>query len=868
MYRRLLILLLVPTLAIVLLVGLVARSERASLDEADAVVHLAELASRAAALDTALGAETIAVADPSNTTDLQRHFDETQSMLEALGEHARTSSTSEGHIRDAIGVIAETLLYRSDATAGVISPLQLADRYATARLALRDAVAIEALRASPERRTADVSALLALVNARSGHIDERLAVALAVRYETWAPGQHSVVIGAIERQQIHLADIRPLAPELDLAPPPELVAIREVLLKGAELPEISIEDWAGFSATWSQTLTTAVDVQATRVSADARRASQLANQSLWLTMIAAAAAAVITIGTGSYYSLRLVRRIGGISDAAGELATNPSRPIRFKDGRDDELGELARSFDLMAERVRHASRQQRLEATALEAIVQKRPLQQILRTCNALVTERGAFEANGDEITFVDLGGRRTVADSTAFSSEPDVRLAADLVRMAQRRTLDHADLERRANFDSLTGLPNRALAIRTLEQICRKAGTARPGILFLDLDGFKKVNDEHGHDRGDMVLRAVASTLAATVADRGLVGRLGGDEFIVVVPDAGDATKLHELATSLRHTITQVSTPLGLTLDLSVGAALHRHGQDHDQLLTEADAAMYEAKGSSARVIASTPDLRARHRAQQQRERHLVRTLIDGEFNASFQPIWDNTGTRVLALEALARPVDGFGPEGPESFFADAERLGLARDFDRRMLRRVLERISEWRRAGLPVVPVAVNLSAQTLAGHTLVNEIEQLLAATNSRPGDLILEVTEDAIIPDLEATAERLEQLRALGIRIAIDDFGTGYSSLAYLARLPFDILKIDRQLVCDIDTNHTNRSIVETIVRLADVLGVIVVAEGIEREEERSELAAIGCSMLQGFLLSRPETARATSTRLAEMNRVHA
>lgn len=860
MYRRLLFLLLAPTLAIVLLVGLAARSERADVAEADAIVHLTELAGRAAELDTALGAETIAAANVADDGFTTAVFQATDTKLAALRNHAHDSGTSTGHIDSALALIDETLRYRSDVAAGVISPLQIADRYATARTALRDAVAAEALLASPERRTSDVTALLGLVNARSAHIDERLGVALAIRYETWAPGQLGAVVGAIERQQVHLDEVDSFVPELVPPPSSELALVRETLLQGADLPEISLTAWNDLSLEWSTALTAAVERHANQVAVDARIASDEASLSYRLTLAAAGITAALTVGSALYLSLRLARRIQKVSEAARRLAANPGREVELNDERSDDLGELARAFDRMASQVRHASERQRHEAAALEAIVHQRPLPEILRTCSDLASPRGTFESVDGRVKFLDQLGHAYPLNHVVVGRDPELSLAADLVRMAQRHNRDQTDLEQRANYDSLTGLPNRARAIRMLEDACSKPGDDRPGILFMDLDGFKAVNDEHGHDQGDTLLRSVAEQLVAHVPAPGLVGRLGGDEFIVVLPAVTDAKELETLARRLRGAVAAVAAPRGTAIDVSVGAAVQRPDQDHHQLLSEADAAMYAAKGSPSHIVVSSRALRLQQRAMQDRERHLMRTLIDGELEAHFQPVWATRRTNVVALEALARPVDGFGPGGPEAFFADAERLGLARDFDLRMLRHVLGTVAQWRSDGVETVPVAVNLSAQSLSRTTLVSDIEQVLAMTGTQPHDLILEVTEDAIIPDLEATGARLGRLRELGVGIAIDDFGTGYSSLAYLARLPFDILKIDRQLVADIDTNLTNRSIVETVIRLADVLGVSVIAEGVEREAEREQLEQIGCTMVQGFLLARPEPAETAAARL--------
>ncbi len=860
MYRRLLFLLLAPTLAIVLLVGLAARSERAEVADANAVADLAELAAQAAAVDTALGAETIAAADVAEGAFSAVMFERTDARLADLRDHSAESGTSSGHIDAAIALAEETLRYRSDVAAGVISPLQIADRYATARTALRDAVAAEALVASPERRTSDVTALLALVNARSAHIDERLGVALAIRYETWAPGQHGAVVGALERQQVYLEEVRAIAPGLVPVVDESLTAVRQTLLTSSELPDVEMAEWTRLSIGWSAALTAAVESHAERVSVDARAASDSAGRGFALTLIAAALVAVLAVGSALYLSLRLARRIERISEAARRLAANPSRTIALNDCRNDDLGQLARAFETMSSQVRHASERQRFEAAALEAIVHQRPLSEILVTCSELIAPRGSFELAGDDAVFVDTGRHAHLLDHPVVGRDPELRLAADLVLMAQRRNRDQADLERRANYDSLTGLPNRAHAIRVLERACLRADKQRPGILFMDLDGFKSVNDEHGHDRGDSLLRSVADQLLANVPAPGVVGRLGGDEFIVVYPAIASAAELDQRARQLRGAVAAVAVPRGSTIDVSVGAALQREGQDHHQLLSEADAAMYAAKGTPTRIVISSEALRLQQRATQDRERHLMHTLIDGAIDAHFQPVWGTRRTNIVALEALARPVDGFGPGGPERFFADAERLGLAHAFDQRMLRHVLEQVARWQVQGIATVPVAVNLSAQSLSRATLVDDIEQLLAITGTAPHDLILEVTEDAIIPDLEATAARLGRLRELGVGIAIDDFGTGYSSLAYLARLPFDILKIDRQLVANIDTDHTNRSIVETVIRLADVLDVTVIAEGVEREAERTELERIGCTMIQGFLLARPEPVEGVAARL--------
>ncbi len=409
-----------------------------------------------------------------------------------------------------------------------------------------------------------------------------------------------------------------------------------------------------------------------------------------------------------------------------------------------------------------------------------------------------------------------------------------------------------RARRDGLTGLPNRMRLLEVLEE--RLASPERGfAVLFLDLDGFKTVNDSLGHDVGDRLICDVATRLELVVADDELLARLGGDEFVLVVAAERADEGIERVQAALRDPFDVA----GLCLPLSVSIGIAHAGEDHTRpadLLRDADAAMYVAKAAGRdRSHTFTRDLR--HRAHDRLEvvEGLGRALREGELELHYQPITDLGTGLVDGVEALMRwrhPRRGL--VGPAAFIPVAEETGLIVEMSRWALHEAARQAEQWRRTGLDLA-VGVNVSAAHFTTGTLVTDVVDALDATGLTQGSLVLEITETSVARSDGLAEAQLHRLREIGVRIAIDDFGSGYSSLGRLAAFPVDEIKFDSSLLRRADTPREAavlRSIVEAVVAVADAMGVETLAEGIETEAQRTAAQAMGCRRAQGFLFSRP------------------
>ena len=417
------------------------------------------------------------------------------------------------------------------------------------------------------------------------------------------------------------------------------------------------------------------------------------------------------------------------------------------------------------------------------------------------------------------------------------------------------SDLRHAALHDSLTGLPNRALLVDRLEHALA-LGVGRTAVLFVDLDDFKVVNDSRGHGSGDELLVAVAERLRCAVRARDTVARFGGDEFVVVCEAVDDRTA-QELAAGLLAALTAPFPLAGASVHVgaSIGVALSPAGSAGD-LLRFADAAMYAAKRAGRRQVklfdpALVQDVEQRFALTAD----LHEALSQDALSMHYQPIVDLRSGEVLGVEALARwqhPVHGAVP--PDRFVPLAEDTGLAHDLNRWAVRRACRDVAELRRAGaLPSTAyVAVNLSARRLADTDLVDLLLATTAEVGIPPELVVLEITETTLMDDLAVTVPVLADLRERGFRVAVDDFGTGYSSLSYLRDLPLSILKIDRGFVVGIDTDPDALAIVASLVDLAAAVGLAVVAEGVETQQQADLLLRLGCPAAQGWLWSRAVT----------------
>ena len=440
---------------------------------------------------------------------------------------------------------------------------------------------------------------------------------------------------------------------------------------------------------------------------------------------------------------------------------------------------------------------------------------------------------------------------------------AARTARARQQRT--ESELAALAFSDGLTGLANRGLFTDRLEQALRR--TARSGgevaVVFLDLDGFKNVNDSLGHQAGDRLICQVAAILQGAVRTEDTLARLGGDEFAILVEHSTgqsvpEATRIAErVLAALEEQVdlggqrVAVSASIGIaTGDDSLGET----ASTADSLLRDADNAMYWAKGAGrGRYVVFDPQMRSAAAERLQLEQDLQAALPAGQFRLVYQPVVDLGSERVVGFEALIRwDHPTLGVVLPERFLPAAEDIGLIVDVGRWVLREACTTAARWQRehpqtAGLSM---AVNVSPSQLASAGLVEAVAEALEESGLSPSALVLELTESVLVRDPVLAAERLRQLRALGVRLALDDFGTGYSSLSHLRQFAVDILKIDRSFVSTIGDAEALPAILRGLINLGHTLDLEIVAEGIEEELQRTHLRDGHVGLAQGYLFAAP------------------
>lgn len=417
--------------------------------------------------------------------------------------------------------------------------------------------------------------------------------------------------------------------------------------------------------------------------------------------------------------------------------------------------------------------------------------------------------------------------------------------------------VEHLAHYDSLTGLPNRTFFRDRLDVAlaqARRSGS-RVCLLFMDLDHFKAVNDTFGHDFGDVLLKAVAARASTSIREGDTLARLGGDEFTVVLPAVDGPAAGARVADRL---LGLLSEPLNLNgreifITPSIGISVFPDdASDSETLIKNADTAMYRAKeGGRNGYQFFTADMNAEMQRRYLVEQGLRRALESGELELFYQPQIELTSGIVVALEALLRwRHPELGLLAPGEFIGIAEETGLVVPIGEWVLLAACRQNAEWQRQGLPVVPVAVNVSTRQFLGRRLADTVRSVLAESGLCASLLELELTESVLMQKLDEATKLMEQFRALGIRMAIDDFGTGYSSLNYLARFPIDTLKIDRSFVSRITSDERDRSVVRTIVAMGKALHLNVVAEGVDCREVVEFLRSEGCHLGQGYFWTKP------------------
>lgn len=442
--------------------------------------------------------------------------------------------------------------------------------------------------------------------------------------------------------------------------------------------------------------------------------------------------------------------------------------------------------------------------------------------------------------------------------SDRDLELletAANLAGLVIAHRRIHAELMRNAYQDALTGVANRRAGELALASAIDRASRASEsvGVLWIDLDRFKRINDQHGHSVGDEVLRTIADRLRVHPLVTGGVARMGGDEFLVLLTGEsgrGDLTK------SARRLEAEISLPIRVgattvTTTASIGiSAYPQDGTAIDILERNADFAMYRAKSAGSGTCLYSPALSAEVQDTIEMEEALSVALERNYLRVHYQPLFTSEG-RLFGYEALLRfehPKLGNVP--PSRFIPIAEETRQIVPIGNWILREACRQLQTWRKSGLPPVRMSVNISALQFVRADFAENVEALLAETGLDPEYLTLELTESVVMEDYASVIRQMNLLKECGVRIAMDDFGTGYSSLSYIHRLPIDVLRIDRSFIDRIVEPEGTRPIVEAVIAMGRHLGLAIVAEGVETEEQHRILRQAGCQGFQGYLFARP------------------
>jgi diguanylate cyclase (GGDEF)-like protein len=455
----------------------------------------------------------------------------------------------------------------------------------------------------------------------------------------------------------------------------------------------------------------------------------------------------------------------------------------------------------------------------------------------------------------VSISGSDEIADlGSGFNA-----MLIELERREAEKIEFELQLALQAHNDALTGLPNRRLFG---ERLALTLATADRGILtvamlYIDLDGFKLVNDSLGHPIGDSLLVEVAARFSARVRMSDTLARIGGDEFTVILSSLHVREEAMIVGRKLLETLSEPFYIEGhqLTISASIGISIYpENAQTGSELMQQADAAMYAAKrGGKNQARYFTPDLGVQVREQLNLENQLRDALAKGEIYVNYQPEFDALSGRLVRFEALARwnhPTLGTIP--PDKFIPVAEESGLIIPMGAYILEQACIEAMKWQSVASYPIQVAVNVSSIQFARVTFMDEVADILNRTGLRPELLQLELTESVMIDGISSTAKKMERLKSLGITFAIDDFGTGYSCLSYLPSLPFDALKVDRSFVKTCHSSPEGRILVQSLITLAQNIGLRVIVEGVETAEQLAVIRDLGGDEVQGYLLGRPNS----------------
>jgi diguanylate cyclase (GGDEF)-like protein len=463
---------------------------------------------------------------------------------------------------------------------------------------------------------------------------------------------------------------------------------------------------------------------------------------------------------------------------------------------------------------------------------------------------------NGKGLDSLVLVTTLAVLSIALLTSILDARLEARTADLAHSLTEANRELTQLALHDTLTGLPNRVLLADRIDQAMSRVKEQGGcfALMFIDLDGFKPVNDAFGHHMGDLLLREVALRLREDLRSQDTLARIGGDEFVLLVQlvSEHDALSLAERQVGLVGRSFRVAEH-DLQISASVGIALYPgNGHSAEELLMNADAAMYHAKGAGKNGYSFfDASMNSNARKQLQLLQELRNALDQQQFRLHYQPKFDASNGRAVGAEALLRwehPTQGLLL--PDKFIDLAEKTGLIIPIGDWVLNEACRQMREWFVLGYTHWRIAVNLSALQFCHAGLVQSVARALATQHLPANCLTLEITETTAMSDADASMTVLNELSQMGVDLSIDDFGTGYSSLMYLKRLPANELKIDRGFVRDLERDSDDAAIVSAIVALGQALGLRIVAEGVETDVQQDFLTQLGCDSLQGYLLGHP------------------
>lgn len=569
----------------------------------------------------------------------------------------------------------------------------------------------------------------------------------------------------------------------------------------------------------------------------------------WMAVaVASASFGILVLAcAGLALDIRDRRRLEQAADHMRGLANAAVEGLLVCDGR--TIATANESFAVLCGRDR-----EEIAGTLLDLYFPKESLERLLSRSLDSFIDKGHIDNDSLEASLLGANGERTPVELVARTVMFEGRYhRAIAVRDLRLRKKAEADLQHLADHDALTGLPNRRSFNRRLDQeiVQAKAKGRYLALLCLDLDRFKEVNDLFGHAAGDTLLRVVAGCITGVLDDRQMVARIGGDEFTIIVPDLTDPLVAGRIAESIQEAFrieNERSGSNALALG-SIGIAIYPNdGLERDALMSHADTALYRAKAEGRGTYrffeaAMGEEIRSRRYL----EHDLRQALAKGEFHLLYQPQRAIASEELIGFEALIRwQHSKRGMIPPDAFIPIAEESGLILQIGEWVLRTACQEAASWSR---PLI-VAVNISAVQLHSSQFSHKLHEVLLETGLSPRRLELEVTETALVRDMDRALATLRQIKALGVRIAMDDFGTGYSSLANLRSFPFDKIKIDGSFVRSVDRNEQAAAIVRAVLGLGKGLQLPVLAEGIETPGELTFLAAELCAEGQGYYLGRP------------------